>query len=46
MPNHIGTMTGWIGDAQAIKPGNRMPAYHRLSGAELRALGDYMVSLK
>lgn len=46
LPNHIGTMMGWIGDAQAIKPANRMPAYHQLSAAELRALGDYLVALK
>lgn len=46
LPNNPGTMAGWIADAQAIKPANRMPAYHQFSGAELRALSDYMVSLK
>lgn len=46
LPNNLGTMMGWIGDSQAIKPANRMPAYHQFSGDELRALGDYMVSLK
>ena len=46
LPNNPGTMAGWIADAQAIKPANRMPAYHQFSGEELRALSDYMVSLK
>lgn len=46
LPNNPGTMAGWIADAQAIKPANRMPAYHQFSGTELRALSDYMVSLK
>src|SRR3546814_10780315 len=38
LPNNRGTMMGWIGDAQAIKPGNRMPPYHALSGDDLKAL--------
>ena len=46
LPNNPGTMAGWIADSQAIKPGNRMPAYHQFSGEELRAIGDYLVSLK
>jgi len=46
LPNNPGTMTGWIADAQAIKPGNRMPAYHQFSGEELRAVSDYLVTLK
>ncbi|WP_447752178.1 cytochrome c oxidase subunit II [Sphingopyxis fribergensis] len=46
LPNNPGTMAGWIADSQAIKPANRMPAYHQFSGAELLALTDYMVSLK
>ena len=39
-------MAGWIADSQAIKPGNRMPAYHQFSGDELRAVSDYLVTLK
>ena len=46
LPNNPGTMAGWIADAQAIKPGNRMPAYHQFSGEELRAVSDYLVTLK
>ncbi|WP_326914887.1 cytochrome c oxidase subunit II [Sphingopyxis chilensis] len=46
LPNNPGTMAGWIADAQAIKPGNRMPAYHQFGGDELRAVSDYLVTLK
>ena len=35
-------MMGWIGDSQAIKPGNRMPPYKVLSGKELEALAIYL----
>jgi len=46
LPNNRGTMTGWIGDSQAIKPGNRMPAYPVLNANELRALAAYMDTLR
>lgn len=46
LPNNPGTMAGWIADSQAIKPGNRMPAYHQFSGRELRALADYLGGLE
>jgi cytochrome c oxidase subunit 2 len=46
LPNNPGTMGGWIADSQAIKPGNRMPAYPVLSGQDLRAVSAYMGSLK
>ena len=46
LPNNPGTMAGWVADSQAIKPANRMPAYHQFSGEELQALTAYMVSLK
>ena len=46
LPNNPGTMAGWIADSQAIKPGNRMPAYRQFDGAELRAIGDYLAALK
>lgn len=42
LPNNRGTMMGWIGDSQAIKPGNRMPPYKVLSAGELTALAAYM----
>ncbi|MBI1682913.1 cytochrome c oxidase subunit II [Caulobacter hibisci] len=46
LPNNQGTLAGWIGDSQAIKPGNRMPAYPVLSGQELRDVSAYLESLK
>lgn len=46
LPNNAGTMAGWIADSQAIKPGNRMPAYPVLTGPELRAISGYLESLK
>ena len=46
MPNNTGTLMGWIGHSQSIKPGNRMPNYDRLSAAELQALTAYLEGLK
>ena len=46
LPNTRGTLIGWIGDSQSIKPNNRMPAYRSLHAAELNALAAYMESLK
>lgn len=42
LPNNRGTLMGWIANSQAIKPGNRMPAYTMLSAEELRALAIYL----
>lgn len=46
LPNTRGTLVGWIGDSQSIKPNNRMPAYRSLPADELNALAAYMESLK
>lgn len=46
LPNNHGTMAGWISDSQAIKPGNRMPAYPVLTGQELRDVSAWLESLK
>lgn len=46
LPNNDGTMMGWIGDSQSIKPGNRMPPYKMLSAKELRTLADYVRAQK
>ncbi len=46
LPNNRGTMMGWIGNSQAIKPGNRMPPYTVLSGEELGALAAYFEERK
>lgn len=44
LPNNRGTLAGWTADAQAIKPGNRMPSYKQLSADELNALTLYLES--
>ncbi|MCR5880662.1 c-type cytochrome [Phenylobacterium sp. J367] len=46
LPNHQGTLAAWIADSQAIKPGNRMPAYPVLGGGEVRAIATWLESLK
>ncbi|HET6320059.1 MAG TPA: c-type cytochrome [Chloroflexota bacterium] len=43
--NTLGAMEGWIGNPQAIKPGNNMPALP-LDAATLRALAEYLEALK
>lgn len=42
LPNNRGTLVGWIGDSQAIKPGNRMPVYDMLSAQELNAIAGWL----
>lgn len=44
--NHIGTMAGWIGGAQDLKPGNRMPSTHLYTGSELLLLSEWLGSLE
>jgi cytochrome c oxidase subunit 2 len=46
LPNNQGALAGWVSDSQAIKPGNRMPAYPVLTGEELREVSAYLASLK
>ena len=46
LENHIGTMAGWIADAQDIKPGNKMPSPAIFTGVELRALAAWLGSLE
>ncbi len=46
LPNNRGTLMGWIGNSQAIKPGNRMPPYTMLSGQDLQALAAYLEAQK
>jgi cytochrome c oxidase subunit 2 len=43
---HRGTLGGWIASAQRLKPGNLMPSFERLEGAELRALSHWLESLE
>jgi cytochrome c oxidase subunit II len=45
LPNTIGNLGGWILNAQAIKPGCRMPPNH-MTGSELQDLLAYLETLK
>lgn len=42
LPNHRGTLIGWIGDSQSIKRGNRMPSYDMLAADELEAIAIWL----
>jgi cytochrome c oxidase subunit 2 len=46
LPNNRGTLMGWIGNSQAIKPNNRMPPYAVLSSAQLTELAAYLEAQK
>jgi cytochrome c oxidase subunit 2 len=46
LPNNTGTLAGWIASAQHLKPGNLMPAFSTLSGAQLRAVAAYLSGLE
>ncbi|HEX5810060.1 MAG TPA: cytochrome c oxidase subunit II [Anaerolineales bacterium] len=45
LENSLGNMAGWVVDAQAIKPGNKMPPMD-LNAAELSALLAYLETLE
>jgi cytochrome c oxidase subunit 2 len=45
LPNTIGNLCGWILNAQAIKPGCRMPP-NQMSGSDLQDLLAYLETLK
>ena len=45
LENTTGNLAGWIVDAQAIKPGNKMPPMD-LSGEELQAILAYLETLE
>jgi cytochrome c oxidase subunit II len=45
LPNTIGNLGGWILNAQALKPGCRMPPNH-MSGSDLQDLLAYLETLK
>lgn len=44
-PNNTGHLSGWIVDAQGMKPGSNMPSYNALTGKDLRALTAYLEDL-
>lgn len=46
LPGGVGNLAAWVASAQHLKPGNAMPSYDQLSGAELRALAAYLGSLQ
>ncbi|MDQ3074317.1 MAG: c-type cytochrome [Pseudomonadota bacterium] len=46
LPNNRGTLIGWIGDSQSIKPGNRMPSYDRLPARDVAAIATWLETLK
>lgn len=46
LPNNRGTLMGWIGNSQAIKPNNRMPPYTNLSAQQLGELATYLEAQK
>jgi cytochrome c oxidase subunit 2 len=45
LPHTIGSLSGWIANPQAIKPGARMPAME-VSGPELERIRTYLQTLK
>jgi cytochrome c oxidase subunit 2 len=46
LPGGVGNIAAWIASAQHLKPGNAMPSYDQLAGTQLRAVAEYMGSLK
>lgn len=42
LPNNRGTLVGWVGDSQSIKPGNRMPSYDVLNAEELGHIAAFL----
>ena len=46
LPNTRDSFRRWVRDAQAIKPGSRMPAHHHLSEADLESVVSYLRSLR
>jgi cytochrome c oxidase subunit 2 len=46
LPGGVGNIAAWIASAQHLKPGNAMKSYDQLEGPQLRALADYLESLK
>ena len=46
MANTVGNLEGWITNAQAFKPGAKMPPMNQFDAASLRQLAMYLESLK
>jgi cytochrome c oxidase subunit 2 len=45
LPNNVGSLSGWIANPQAIKPGTLMPIVY-LSGPELNDIRSFLLTLK
>jgi cytochrome c oxidase subunit 2 len=45
-PNQVGTLAALIASSQHLKPGNRMPSFDGLAGAELRAIATWLAGLE
>ena len=45
-PNNVGTLAGWIADAQHLKPGNGMPSFDTLDGRTVRLIATWLASLR
>jgi cytochrome c oxidase subunit 2 len=44
--NHMGTLAGWIGGTQDLKPGSLMPTQNIYTGRELRQVSAWLQSLQ
>jgi cytochrome c oxidase subunit 2 len=44
LPNSVGTIAAWIAGSQSIKPGNAMPSFDALTGAELTAVAEFLAA--
>jgi cytochrome c oxidase subunit 2 len=44
--NTLGSLEGWTANAQALKPGVKMPTITMYDGDQLRALAAYIESLR
>jgi cytochrome c oxidase subunit II len=42
----VGTLAGWIADAQHLKPGNGMPSFLTLEGETIRKIAAWLASLE
>lgn len=46
LPGGVGNIAAWVASSQHLKPGNAMPSYDQLQGAQLTAIAAYLESLK
>lgn len=46
LPNTTENLEAWVANAPSLKPGTKMPALPQLSGSQVRALAEYLRSLR